>query len=163
MKINKIWNGIQTHHQMDTLLLHIKAILFYAFGYDLLSWLAPAGLGGWLGGWRLLGALPRDIWWPGTVYLNGYYVNTMWKRIKWSHNALHEGKIVAWPRVAWIELWWLGLAGLAGAVLGCARWARGAAWLGSLGGWLGWGVLGLPWGWQRCFSHKTIPKLMIHP
>ena len=97
------------------------------------------------------------IWWPGTVYLNGYYVNTMWKRIKWSHNALHEGKIVAWPRVAWIELWWLGLAGLAGAVLGCARWARGAAWLGSLGGWLGWGVLGLPWGWQRCFSHKTNP------
>jgi hypothetical protein len=31
----------------------------------------------------------------------------------------------------------LGLAGLGWAVLGCARWARGAAWLGSLGGWLG--------------------------
>ena len=65
---------------MDILLLHIKPILFYAFGYDLLSWLAPAGLGGGLGGWRLLGALPRDhlVAWDGLSkwILCEYYVKT---------------------------------------------------------------------------------------
>ena len=62
---------------MDILLLHIKPILAYAFGYNLLSWLVPLGWGAdWVAGACWVPAL-GTIWWPGTVYLNGYYVNTM--------------------------------------------------------------------------------------